>query len=95
LILNEPDGGFYRIIESSDSQIIGKRIAVSGSGGGGGGGGGGGTTSEGQLTIQALSKTNATILRTDTYAARYKVIMKDAEGNEINDSLSGVWKVNG
>ena len=96
LILNEPDGGFYRIIESTDRQIIGKRIAVSGTGGGGGGtGGGGGSTSKGELAVQAIGKRNVTILRSDSFSARYKVIVKDAEGNEIGDAVSGVWKVNG
>jgi hypothetical protein len=38
LILNLPDGGFYRVIELYETTLIGRRIAVSGSGDGPGGG---------------------------------------------------------
>ena len=41
LILNIPDGGFYRVLSSSDIEISTQRLAISGSGGGAGGEGGG------------------------------------------------------
>ena len=42
LILNIPDGGFYRVIELYGDSVLGRRLAVSGGGGGVGPGGGGG-----------------------------------------------------
>ena len=35
LILNMPDGGFYRVLEVNDVDIQAQRIAISGGGGGG------------------------------------------------------------
>lgn len=44
LILNIPDGGFYRVIDVYGKLITGRRLAVSGVGGGEGGGGTGPTS---------------------------------------------------
>jgi hypothetical protein len=56
LILNEPDGGFYRVVQAYSEGIIGKRIAVSGTGSGGGGNtGGGGLTGKEELSIIPLT----------------------------------------
>jgi len=38
LILNIPDGGFYRVLDVSEDEISTQRIAISGGGGGTGGG---------------------------------------------------------
>lgn len=40
LILNIPDGGFYRVTSVFEDEVIGLKIAMSGSGSGGGSGGG-------------------------------------------------------
>ena len=53
LILNMPDGGFYRVLEVNDVDIQAQRIAISG-GGGGGTGGGTGPSNEGSLVIIML-----------------------------------------
>ena len=42
LILNIPDGGFYRVVELYGESVLGRRLAVSGGGGGVGPGPGGG-----------------------------------------------------
>lgn len=44
LILNIPDGGFYRVTETMGSTIVAIRLAVSGMGGGSGSGGGSSTS---------------------------------------------------
>jgi hypothetical protein len=96
LILNEPDGGFYRVIESTPEKITGKRIAVSGTGSGGGGtGGGSGTTGQEELSLIPIGSRNLTVLKTDTCILKYKVIAKDAEGAEVFDEGEGIWRING
>ena len=55
LILNIPDGGFYRVLSSGDIEISTQRLAISGSGGGGGTGGGGGVSNEGSLVINYIT----------------------------------------
>lgn len=96
LILNEPDGGFYRVIESTPEKIIGKRIAVSGTGSGGGGtGGGSGTTGQEELSLIPIGSRNLTILKTDTCILKYKVVAKDVEGSEVFDEGDGTWRING
>ena len=95
LILNEPDGGFYRVIESTPEKIIGKRIAVSGTGSGGGTGGGTGTTGQEELSLIPIGSRNLTILKTDTCILKYKVVAKDAEGAEVFDEGNGTWRING
>ncbi len=54
LILNIPDGGFYRVIDVYGNLITGRRLAVSGTGGGGGEGGGGSTSQRPLITPSVL-----------------------------------------
>lgn len=63
LILNLPDGGFYRVIELYETTLIGRRIAVSGSGDGPGGGGGG---SSFKPVIQPITKGTQYFVASDT-----------------------------
>ena len=97
LILNEPDGGFYRIVISTPEKIIGRRIAVSGTGGGGGGtgGGGGGTTGQEVFKLDILGKRQFTILKTDTCVLRYRITAKDADGLEVFDDAEATWLIEG
>ena len=96
LILNEPDGGFYRVIEAYPGVITGRRIAVSGTGGPGGGtGGGGSSTGKEELSLLVIGDRNLTILKKDSCILRYKLIAKDIEGADIFNKGEGVWKVNG
>ena len=62
LILNLPDGGFYRVIELYETTLIGRRIAVSGSGGGPGGGG----DSSFKPVIQPITKGTQYFVASDT-----------------------------
>ena len=54
LILNIPDGGFYRVIDVYNGLITGRRLAVSGSGEGGGGGGTGPSNQKPLITPSVL-----------------------------------------
>ena len=60
LILNNADGGFYRVIEvDAESQnMLCKRLSVSGSGGGGGGTGSGGVTKKIGIKLASLETSN-------------------------------------
>ena len=46
LILNLPDGGFYRVLDINENEIFTRRLAIAG---GGGGGSSDGTSNEGTL----------------------------------------------
>lgn len=71
LILNIPDGGFYRVIDVYDTQVTGRRLAVSGSGEGGGGGGGGTTSSKPLITPLVLGTQYFVLSDTDNMKIQY------------------------
>lgn len=54
LILNIPDGGFYRVVNVYGKRITGRRLAVSGSGSDGPAGPGGSTSAKPLITPEAL-----------------------------------------
>ena len=93
LILNIPDGGFYRVLDFNDVEISTQRIAISG--GGGGGTGGGSTSSQGSLDIVYITPQSSTTLTGVDYYIEYEIIAKDSAGDPIIDSGTATWKING
>ena len=94
LILNIPDGGFYRVLSSSDIEISTQRIAISGSGGGAGGGGGG-VSNEGSLAINYITPQNSSTITGVDYFIEFEVVAKDSAGDPIQDEGVATWKING
>lgn len=94
LILNIPDGGFYRTLEVTDFDIQAQRIAISG-GGSGGGGTGGGPSNEGSLIINYVTpKETATITGVDYYI-EFEIVAKDSAGDLVSEEGSATWIING
>ena len=93
LILNIPDGGFYRVLSVSDIDIMTQRIAVSGSGTGGGGGGD--TPSMGSLAIKQITPQMATTLAGDEFYIEYEIVATDALGQPILEDGEAIWTING
>lgn len=96
LILNMPDGGFYRVLNVNDIDIQAQRIAISG---GGSGGGGGNATTEGTLAIEFIypeKGIGSTITGVDYYL-EFNIVAKDALGNDMGSREEGVatWLING
>lgn len=98
LILNMPDGGFYRVLEVNSIDIQAQRIAISGSGGGPGGGGGpSGPSNEGSLVINYVNETpkeSSTITGVDYYI-HFEVIAKDSAGDLVLEEGTATWIING
>lgn len=95
LILNMPDGGFYRVLEVNDVDIQAQRIAISG--GGSGTGGGTGPSNEGSLVINyvdATPKKSATITGVDYYI-EFEIVAKDSAGDLVSEEGSATWIING
>lgn len=95
LILNIPDGGFYRVLEVSDVDIQAQRIAISG--GGGGTGGGTGPSNEGSLVINYVKETpkeSSTITGVDYYI-QFEIVAKDSAGDLVLEEGSATWIING
>lgn len=96
LILNMPDGGFYRVLEVNEVDIQAQRIAISG-GGSGGGGGPSGPSNEGSLAINYVSETpkeSSTITGVDYYI-EFEIVAKDSAGDLVLDEGSATWIING
>ena len=97
LILNIPDGGFYRVLEVTDTDIQTQRLAISGGGSGGGGGTGGGPSNEGSLVINYVKETpkdSSTITGVDYYI-QYEVVAKDSAGDLVTEEGTATWIING
>lgn len=80
LILNIPDGSFYRVLSvDKDSEIatVG-RLTIAGSGGGGGGGGQ--VENKGKTEIKFLTPQNTTVLYGTKYEIGFNVKAVDASG---------------
>lgn len=94
LILNIPDGGFYRVLEVNDTDIQTQRIAISG-GGSGGGGGSTGPSNEGSLVINYVTpKETSTITGVDYYI-EFEIVAKDSAGDLVSEEGSATWIING
>ena len=97
LILNMPDGGFYRVLEVNDVDIQAQRIAISGGGSGGGGGGSTGPSNEGSLVINYVSETpkeSSTITGVDYYI-EFEIVAKDSAGDLVSEEGTATWIING
>ena len=97
LILNIPDGGFYRVLEVTDTDIQTQRLAISGGGSGGGGGTGGGPSNEGSLVINYVKETpkdSSTITGVDYYI-QYEIVAKDSAGDLVAEEGTATWIING
>ena len=95
LILNIPDGGFYRVLEVNDIDIQAQRIAVSGSGGGGSGPSG--PSNEGSLIVNYVAETpkkSSTITGVDYYI-EFEIIAKDSAGDLISEDGTASWNIGG
>ena len=93
LILNIPDGGFYRVLEVSNVDIQAQRIAVSG-----GGGGGSGPSNEGTLLIDYIPEKTPKESSTITgvpYYIYFKITAKDSAGDLVLDEGTATWMING
>ena len=92
LILNEPDGGFYKVVDITDEGILTYRLAIAGGGTAGPSGG-----SEGYLEIKYIypSKGKGQVLAGDSYEIEFEVIATDSAGDEVFTTGIGTWKING
>lgn len=91
LILNIPDGGFYRVLESDEATIQAQRLAISG--GGGGTGGGGGPSNEGSLVINYITPQNSSTITGVDYYIDFEIVAKDSAGDLIGDKGTATWKI--
>lgn len=94
LILNIPDGGFYRVLDSSPAVIETQRLMIAGGGGGTGNGPGG---NEGTLKIDYVSSSPqyASVIAGNDHYIVYDLTATDSAGDVIRDEGTAVWKVNG
>lgn len=94
LILNIPDGCFYRVIEiegsGTDAVITTEKLTIAGSGGGGGGAG----TLVGQYTLTAITPKTITILSGSSYSIGFYAKATDSN-NDITPNGSYELYVNG
>ena len=95
LILNIPDGGFYRVLEVWGEEISAQRIAISGTGSGGGPAGPGGEEGTGTLQIQYVTPQKASTIAGQDFYIEYNLVAIDAAGDTILDSFEATWKING
>lgn len=93
LILNEPDGSFYKIIEfyRNDNQVLCQRLSVSGSGGGGTGGGGSLARS---MSLKATALEHSTIVNGTAVSTTVTATSaKDDNGEYVDETLTVVWSL--
>lgn len=93
LILNIPDGGFYRVLDASPTIIETQRLVIAG----GGGSGGNGNNNEGTLSINLISSSPqyASVIAGQDYYIIYDLIATDSAGDTVRDEGTATWKVNG
>ena len=94
LILNIPDGGFYRVLQVNNTDIQTQRLVIAG-GGGGGSGGSGGITNEGSLIVNFVTPQYSSTLTGVEYYIDFDIIAKDSAGDMIMDEGLATWKING
>jgi hypothetical protein len=96
LILNIPDGGFYRVLEVADEEIATERIAISGGGGGGGGGGSTGPGSDmGSLDILYITPQTTAVIAGEEYNIEFTIVAKDSAGDPVINTGVATWTING
>ena len=93
LILNIPDGGFYRVLNVGEDEISTQRIAISG--GGGGGTGSGSTSTQGTLDIIYITPQNSSTITGVDYYIEFEIKAKDSAGDSIVEAGTATWKING
>ena len=93
LILNIPDGGFYRVLGVSNQDIQTQRLVIAG--GGGSGGSGSGPVNEGTLQINFVSPQRDSTITGVEYYIEFDIIAKDSAGDMILDEGIATWKING
>lgn len=94
LILNLPDGGFYRVLSVEGNSISVQRLAMAGGGGSASGG-----TTVGSLVIdfyngQAIDD-YVTILSGTEHYIEFNITAKDAAGDTLTESGTANWSING
>ena len=89
LILNIPDGGFYRILSIENGSISTQRLVIAG------GGSGSGSSNEGSLQINFVTPQYSSTLTGVEYYIDFDIVAKDSAGDEIRDEGLATWKING
>ena len=92
LILNIPDGGFYRVLAASNQIIETQRLVIAG---GGGSGGTGGITNEGSLVVNFVTPQYSSIVSGKEYYIEFDIVAKDSAGDYIAEEGLATWKING
>lgn len=93
LILNIPDGCFYRVVEVNEESVAAQKLTIAGSGSGGGGGSEGGDAA-GAYTFNRIGKADITALYQHNCSVSFKYIATDAQG-ESTGNAKGIVRVNG
>lgn len=90
LILNAPDGGFYRVVEVEGGSITTQRLAIAG-------GGSGSSTQIGSLIIDYYQTNDnfTTILSNTEHYIKFIITAKDAAGDLISETGTATWRING
>jgi hypothetical protein len=94
LILNIPDGGFYRVLEVSNTDIQTQRLMIAG-GGGSGGSSSGGITNEGSLIVNFVTPQYSSTVSNQEYYIEFDIVAKDSAGDFIAEEGLATWKING
>lgn len=97
LILNIPDGGFYRVTDVNDGSFTTKRIAVSGSGTSGSGPGDSGNTNNGTIELKLVKPTSTSdsVIAGKDYYITFELVVKDSAGDLVANEGMATWYVNG
>lgn len=93
LILNIPDGGFYRVLEVTNTDIQTQRLAISG-GGGNGNGNGNGNEGSLEIVLDPRSPQYGTTVTNVPYYIYFNIVAKDSAGDAIIDKGVATWKIN-
>ena len=97
LILNIPDGGFYRVLNVDGDAIAVERLAMSG--GGGNGSAGPGSNQKGNIAIEYYNgadiDTNITILNGVEHWIEFTITATDEVGDVLTETGTASWSING
>lgn len=90
LILNIPDGGFYRVLYINDNGIGTQRLAMSG-------GGPGDDPNQGSLTISYVDTTDGkfSIMDGEEFYIEFDIVAKDSAGDLVFGQGDASWSING